>query len=573
MPQSTEQSLEQYAEFKHKLDLVVQIGMLLNTSHNLEFIVQFATDIGLQLCGAQFGIFLYYIINDQGESELLYTLSGINRDAFANSGMLRNAEVFASSSNCTEILRSPDITKDPRLASSAPYYGSSNGHFPARSYLSAPIKSRSGEAFGCLIYGHKDVGVFEQSCEDLVATIAAQASVAIENARLHSQLTSKIRDMKQIERHQKELSKHLGQLAAIVESSGDAIISKDLNGIITSWNKAAERILGYSKDEMIGESILKIIPERLHSDEPIILGKIRAGERIEHFETIRRKKNGELIDVSITVSPIKDQTGKVIGASKILRDVTDRKRIEKSLLQAEKIAATGRMAATIAHEVNNPLEAVVNLLYLLRPMVSSDEGIEYLTAAETELSRVSHIAKQTLGYYHEHASATSSCLCDLVNHAATIYGPRCATSNIQIEKCLDSSCRIVVRKGEIMQVISNLIANSIYAMPGGGKIRISAKDTPLPRCGVLLTVEDEGAGIPPEDLPRVFDAFFTTRDTIGTGIGLFIAKQFVEGHGGEITITSSIEPNTHGTIASVFLPLHTPYEDALEPAASNASDS
>ena len=151
-------------------------------------------------------------------------------------------------------------------------------------------------------------------------------------------------------------------------------MSKDLNGIITSWNDSATRVFGYFPEEIIGSSILRLIPEHLHSDEKTIIENIRAGRRIEHFETVRRAKDGRLVDVSLTVSPIKDEDGRVIGASKILRDVSSRKRMEQSLLQAEKIAATGRMAATIAHEINNPLEAVMNLLYLLRAKITDDEG-------------------------------------------------------------------------------------------------------------------------------------------------------------------------------------------------------
>ena len=159
------------------------------------------------------------------------------------------------------------------------------------------------------------------------------------------------------------------------------------------------RIFGYSAEEMIGSSILKLIPEHLHSDEKAIIESIRAGQRVEHFETVRLTKAGRSLDVSVTVSPVKDERGRVIGASKILRDISGRKRIEQSLLQAEKIAATGRMAATIAHEINNPLEAVMNLLYLLRPMITNPDGINYLGSAEDELGRVSHIAKETLGFY------------------------------------------------------------------------------------------------------------------------------------------------------------------------------
>jgi PAS domain S-box-containing protein len=349
--------------------------------------------------------------------------------------------------------------------------------------------------------------------------------------------------------------KRLGELAAIVESSDDVIISKDLNGIITSWNQAASRVFGYTPEEMIGTSILKLIPENLHSDEKTIIESIRAGRRVEHFETVRLTQGGRLIDVSLTVSPVRDEHGRVVGASKILRDVSGRKRLEKSLLQAEKIAATGRMAATIAHEINNPLEAVVNLLYLLRPMISDPKGINYLDSVESELARISHIAKQTLGYYRENASSSSTSLSELVLHAITIYEPRCKAAHIAIKKSLDSSRKVPLRRGEMMQVISNLISNSIYAMPSGGVLSVSVKDTKSPSDGIVLTIQDEGFGIAPENLPRVFDAFFTTRSTVGTGIGLFVAKQFVEGHSGQIEIESKNGAADHGTIVRVFLPI------------------
>ena len=171
-----------------------------------------------------------------------------------------------------------------------------------------------------------------------------------------------------------------------------------------------------------------------------------------------------------------DERGQVIVASKILRDISERKRLEKSLLQAEKLAATGRMAATIAHEINNPLEAVVNLLYLLRPSIIDPEGIKRIDSVESELARISHIARQTLGYYRENASAIHMSLSELVQHAITIYEPRCEALGIEIRKSLDSSRTIRLRRGEMMQVISNLISNSIYAMQRGGTLTVSVKD-------------------------------------------------------------------------------------------------
>jgi PAS domain S-box-containing protein len=372
-----------------------------------------------------------------------------------------------------------------------------------------------------------------------------------------------VRDITEIRKTEEALrasAKHLGELAAIVDTSEDVILSKDLNGIVTSWNAAATRVFGYAADEMIGQSILKLIPEHLHSDEKEIIESIRAGRRVEHFDTVRLTKDGRLIDVSLTVSPVKDADGRIVGASKILRDISARKRMELSLLQAEKIAATGRMAATIAHEINNPLEAVVNLLFLLRPWVTSPEGIKHLETAESELARVSHIAKQTLGYYREHASASRARLSDIAEHTIAIYEPRCLATGITLRKSLESSRKVMLRRGEMMQVISNLVTNSMYGMPTGGTLSISVWDTTDPADGVVLTVADDGVGIAPEILPKVFDAFFTTRYTVGTGIGLFIAKQFVEGHGGKIDLESNNEPGTHGTTVRIFLPIQTAYE-------------
>ncbi len=374
------------------------------------------------------------------------------------------------------------------------------------------------------------------------------------------------------ERMLEDSSKRLGELAAIVESSDDVIVSKDLNGIIRSWNGAATRLFGYSVDEMIGASIMKLIPEDLRSDEKTIMESIRAGRRVEHFETVRRTKSGQLLDVSLTVSPIRDSHGRVIGASKILRDISTRKRLEKSLLQAEKIAATGRMAATIAHEINNPLEAVMNLIYLLRPMIVDPAGIDYFQSIETELGRVSHIAKQTLGYYRENAAANRASIGDIVLQAITIYQPRCTATGIEIKRAINSSRKIVLRRGEMMQVVSNLMMNSIYAMQAGGILSISVEDAAGSPDGIVLTIQDDGVGIAEADLPRVFEAFFTTRSTVGTGIGLFVAKQFVEGHGGQIEVESRQGGENHGTTVRVVLPGSTAYDPSGDGAVRQGLD-
>jgi PAS domain S-box-containing protein len=475
---------------------------------------------------ANLGVFVWDIVEDRGswENDRMYEIFGRNREE----GPVNGAEFLRD-------VVHPDYRDSFRQALQRVMQEGEPLHFEGMIYL--PDKT--------------------------LRRIEIKGNLQPESDLSKGRILGTMRDITEIRKTEealRESAKYLGELAAIIDSSDDVILSKDLNGIVKSWNAAATRVFGYSAEEMIGASILKLIPEHLHSDEKTIIENVRAGRRIEHFDTIRLTKDGRLIDVSLTISPIRNADGRIIGASKILRDISSRKRMEQSLLQAEKIAATGRMAATIAHEINNPLEAVVNLLFLLRPMIADPEGISYLASAESELARVSHIAKQTLGYYREHASASRTSLCDIAEHAIAIYEPRCIAAGITLTKSLESSRKVMIRRGEMMQVISNLIMNSIYGMPAGGTLSISVSDTEVPSKGVVLIVADDGVGIAPEILPRVFDAFFTTRDSVGTGIGLFIAKQFVEGHGGKIDIESNCEAERHGTTVRVFLPIHTAYE-------------
>jgi PAS domain S-box-containing protein len=363
---------------------------------------------------------------------------------------------------------------------------------------------------------------------------------------------------------QRQMGIARARLAAIVESAEDAILSKDLNGIITSWNRAAERTFGYTEKEMLGASILVLVPEELHPEETMILSKIRAGEPIEHYETIRLTKDGRRLDVSLTISPLRDVAGIVVGASKVLRNITQRKQMEQSLIQAEKLSASARMAASIAHEINNPLEAVLNLIYLARSNSSNPEVKAYLNTAESELVRLSHIAKQTLGFYREQNSAALVSLTELVGNVLKIYSTKLQEAGVAVETRFESARQVVVRKGEMMQVISNLVTNAMYAMSPGGTLRVAIEEGSCDgRDALALSIEDNGRGIPAENLQRVFEPFFTTRGSIGTGIGLWVAKQFIAGHSGTIEVQSSTEPSSHGTKFLISLPFENSYASQL----------
>jgi PAS domain S-box-containing protein len=397
----------------------------------------------------------------------------------------------------------------------------------------------------------QDSAAFEAICDEHAAVLPADTSTLTsedERKRLIAGWQQRAQILETELESNRKIQLAAARLAAIVESSEDAIASKDLNGIITSWNSAAERIFGYTAGEIVGKSVLTIIPPELHPDEDVILARIRRGERIEHFETVRMTKSGERIEVSLTVSPIKDATGRIIGAAKIARDVTAQKRAQEMLRRAEKLAVTGRMAATIAHEINNPLEAVTNLLYLLRAHVNGEQGREHLALAESELSRVSHITKQTLAFYRESSTREPVALADVLDSVMSLLAGKISRKQVRITRRFQP-CVVRAMKGELRQLFSNLIDNAIEAVPLAGEIGI-AVDCIDSRA--IVSISDNGPGIAFEHLPRLFEPFFTTKQ-VGTGLGLWVVQEIAEKHGGKITVESSTDPGKHGTTFHVTL--------------------
>jgi PAS domain S-box-containing protein len=374
---------------------------------------------------------------------------------------------------------------------------------------------------------------------------------------------------------QKKLEEAARRLAAIVESSDDAIASKDMNGVITSWNRSAEKLFGYKAEEIVGKPVMTIIPPELHHDEDMILSKIRRGEKIDHFETIRVHKSGERIEVSLTISPVRDENGNVIGAAKIIRNITENNKIERALRTTEKLAAAGRMAATVAHEINNPLEAVTNLVYLAkRDLGKSERVAEYLEMASRELDRVAHITRQTLGFYRDTSSPVRVKVTKTLDDLLLLYERRFESRNIKFERQYDGEIEITALGGEIRQAFSNLITNAVDAMSGGGKLvlRVSKShawnNSRVP--GVRITVLDTGSGIEPRHRNNIFQPFFTTKEDVGTGLGLWITKSIVEKHAGAIQVRSKTGPDAHGTAFSIFLPMK--YTDSSSPDPGSEAD-
>jgi PAS domain S-box-containing protein len=344
------------------------------------------------------------------------------------------------------------------------------------------------------------------------------------------------------------------QLAAIVESSDDAIISKDLHGFITSWNTAATRLFGYTAEEIIGKSVLLLIPPELQSEEPEILGKVTSGQRIEHHETLRRRKNGEILNVSLTISPIRDLSGRIVGISKIARDITERKLADAALFESERLAAIGRMAASIAHEVNNPLEAILNISYLLSQNPSLDqEARDYTQMLLSEVVRVSEITKQTLSFYRETSNPVEIDMGFLLQNILKLHSPMLQQKSIRVFTHFRPAL-ICARQGELRQVFTNLIINAVDALPSGGEIKIGVTQ-PLYPNAVCVTIADNGTGIPDHLRHKIFHPFFTTKPTRGTGLGLWVSQGIVRKYGGSIRMrTASAPAPKTGTIFRVCLP-------------------
>ncbi len=265
---------------------------------------------------------------------------------------------------------------------------------------------------------------------------------------------------------------------------------------------------------------------------------------------------------NVNYSPVYNADGKVEAITAVSLEITHQKKAENALVQSEKLAAVGRLASSISHEINNPLEAITNLLYLIALSDDLPAGVRsYVQTAQSELSRVCQIATQTLRFHRQAVRATNVTAADLVNAVLNLYQGRLANSNIRVEASYATSARILCFENDIRQVLNNLIANAIDAMRQGGRLIVRAHDTTddspgytAGRKGIRITIADTGHGMSPEVRARLFEPFYTTKDLNGTGLGLWISDGIVTRHQGRLTFRSTQHPVHHGTIFSLFLP-------------------
>jgi len=352
---------------------------------------------------------------------------------------------------------------------------------------------------------------------------------------------------------------------SIVECSNDAIYTKTLDGTVTTWNPAAEKLFGYTAEQIIGRPVLLLFDPKQVAEEVGILARINRGETIRHYETVRLRKDGARIDVSVTVSPIRDPAGVIIGVSNIVRDVTDRKQfdtrlkgMQDDLAHVARLNELGQVSAGIAHELNQPLAALLNYANLAKralaagPPAGAERATEALVKVCEQAIRAGEIVRRMRSFVEKRQSnRTFEDMNAVVKDSIELGLIGANAANVTTRLELDPDLPdVLADRVQLQQVLVNLLHNAIDAMANSPKREVTVKTGVLNGDTVEVLVADTGPGIPREHLDRLFMPFFTTKPG-GMGIGLVISRSIVEAHGGNITV----EPNRGGgTVFRFTLP-------------------
>jgi PAS domain S-box-containing protein len=360
------------------------------------------------------------------------------------------------------------------------------------------------------------------------------------------------------DRHAAELRLREEWYRVTLTSIGDAVIATDARGVVTFLNPIAERLTGCEGARAKGRLIADVFPIfNEYTQEPVAnpVEKVVLDGRTIGLanHTVLQRTDGVLIPIEDSAAPIFDDRKSLIGVVLVFRDATIDRERQEMLRKAEKIAAASRLASTVAHEINNPLEAVGNLVYLARnePGLPA-EAAAHLAIAEDELRRVEHIAKQTLAFYRESTRWEPVNLAKIIESSLTLYSNKLANKNVSVTKDIARDAAFLGSSGEMKQMISNLISNAIDAISVNGRLQIIVSTDGN---NIELRIEDDGPGIHPGNLSKIFEPFFTTKKDVGTGLGLWVARQIAERHGGTIEARSGAPGSLPGASFLIRLPV------------------
>jgi two-component system sensor kinase FixL len=335
------------------------------------------------------------------------------------------------------------------------------------------------------------------------------------------------------------------RLAAIFELSDDAIIAKDLNGVILSWNKAAERLLGYTASEVIGQPITVIFPADRIEEEAFILDRIRCGETVYHHKTARLRKDGQIISMSVTISPIRNASGEVVGALKILRDLTNRnarderiRELQAELVHVQRLTELGQVVSTLVHEVNQPLTAISNYVNACRRLVTAGDGERIQAALERiadQTNRTREVVQRIRDFVKKRdVQMQAEDLSQVIEEAIGLTRISVRDAGLTIGVQMNpTGLQVEIDKIQIQQVLFNLLRNGIEAMQDQSRRELLIATKRAQPEMVEISVADTGPGLPPEVRKKLFQPFVTTKAN-GMGVGLSVCRAIVELHGGQL---------------------------------------
>ena len=536
------------ARIDSKLHALTETGHHLAAEDSPGGVLLAALEAGLRTSGAERGAF--YKVAEESVTDLYgllpsYLLAGEDKDL----PVPHPASVFGAPLALQGVTRVDDLLVDPQVSRS--FITGSIPDMPFRSYLAVPLLRR-GEAcvtkFGVLVYAHTKPAAFSEEAALSLSALAVQAALALENVLLRQTLQRSAATAREAN-HRLRQALDAAELGTWSWTAATGLVDFDVRGA---------ELFGVPPNIPLPRNALRerlLNPEDLHR-APADLRALLEGSGGYTAEYRVRQPDGSDRWVASTGSAVKDTDGRRVGMIGTLQDISLRKAQEHSLRTSEKLAATGRLAAAIAHEINNPLEAVTNLIYLAKtdPLTPSPVR-RMLETADTELARVSQIAQQTLGFYRDTTRPVSVDLNDLLRAVVDLFDRKLSGKRLRCTLDLEPGLSVVGLQGEIRQVVSNLLVNAIDACAAdGGKIHIRGRHRRRDGDrGVSVLVSDEGSGIPHHVRPRLFTPFTTTKQSLGTGLGLWVTQGMVEKHGGSVRFRSRVDDPT-GTVFRVYLP-------------------
>lgn len=545
------------------LRALAEASVQINSVFALDSLLQVITDQARNIIGARQAL---TTLLPRGEWNRSITCVSVAEGQAALEFAKESSEMFMLACNLNKPVRlnagARANTWGPvRRATDATRYG----------WLAAPLLTRDGRNLGLIQLSQKLSGDFSPDDEAILVQLTHMASVAIDNVRLYREAQEQIAETK---RAQEMLERGKESMQLAQQYVGIGIWEWDLQTGELAWSDEIRRLHGIEVEKFDGryESWMEsIVPEdRQQVHESITDALASKSEYEVQYRVYMADKSLHWLEARGRTIVIGDLPVRMLG---VAMDVTSRKAAEQTLRQSEKIAATGRLAASIAHEINNPLASVMNALYILRTNSKMPESaLVYVKTAEEELARVVHITKQTLGFYREISSPVMSSVPQLFEEVLAAYDARIEQGRVAVHRDFNDVGPLAAFPSELRQVFSNLVLNAIEAISGPGNIYIRVRHAHdrQEREGIRVMVADDGCGIPAENMPQIFEPFFTTKDSKGTGLGLWVSQGIVQKHQGSLRVRSRTDEARHGTCCSVFLPFATNDASAEEvPVASD----